>query len=71
MRAQRDATRRRVEDAEWMLDHGEWPERAARRLGMSLPALERMMRRHSTRQDLTHQVARVEQQIRTGLVVAA
>ena len=34
-----------VEDALWMRDTGEYPERAAMRLGMRMEALEQMLRR--------------------------
>ena len=66
MNVEYDDTARRLENAEWMLDNGEWPERAAARLGMSMGGMARMMWRHSQRDDLKHFVSQIDQNLKRG-----
>lgn len=65
------STLRRIEDAEWLLDQGEWPERAARRVGWSLTTMSRMMARHSHRPDLIRQVNNIDRSVHHTMAVAA
>lgn len=65
------ATLRRIEDAEWLLDQGEWPERVARRVGWTLTTLAAAMERHSDRTDLIRQVNNIDRSVHRTMAVAA